>query len=60
VTVTTGGSIGGVLRRSVGSWVFAMFIFLGQAGTTVKGAYNVLVSMSIISYFIPYRLMLPR
>ncbi len=33
------------------------FIFLGQAGTTVKGAYDVLVSMSIISYFIPYLLM---
>jgi glutamate:GABA antiporter len=27
---------------------------LGQAGTTVRGAYDVLVSMSIISYFIPY------
>jgi glutamate:GABA antiporter len=34
--------------------VAAVFIFLGQAGTTVKGAYDVLVSMSIISYFIPY------
>ncbi len=28
--------------------------FLGQAGTTVKGAYDLLVSMSIITYFIPY------
>lgn len=27
---------------------------LGQAGTTVRGAYDVLVSMSIITYFIPY------
>jgi glutamate:GABA antiporter len=27
---------------------------LGQAGTTVRGAYNVLVSMSVISLFIPY------
>ncbi len=27
---------------------------LGQAGTTVKGAYNVLVSMSVISLFLPY------
>ena len=35
----------------------AVFIFPGQAGTTVKGAYDVLVSMSIISYFIPYLLM---
>jgi amino acid transporter len=32
----------------------ALFIFLGQAGTTVKGAYDVLVSMGIITYFIPY------
>jgi amino acid transporter len=37
--------------------IAAIFIFLGQAGTTVKGAYDVLVSMSIISYFIPYLLM---
>ncbi len=34
--------------------VAAVFIFLGQAGTTVRGAYDVLVSMSIIAYFIPY------
>jgi glutamate:GABA antiporter len=27
---------------------------LGQAGTSVRGAYDVLVSMSIISYFIPF------
>jgi glutamate:GABA antiporter len=27
---------------------------LSQAGTSVRGAYNVLVSMSIIAYFIPY------
>jgi glutamate:GABA antiporter len=31
-----------------------VFIFLGQAGTTVKGAYDVLVSMGIIAYEIPY------
>jgi amino acid transporter len=37
--------------------VAAVFIFLGQAGTTVKGAYDVLVSMSIIGYFIPYLFM---
>jgi len=29
-------------------------ILLGQAGTSVNGAYEVLVSMGIISYFIPY------
>lgn len=37
--------------------VAAIFIFLGQAGTTVKGAYDVLVSITIISYFIPYLFM---
>jgi glutamate:GABA antiporter len=37
--------------------VAAVFILLGQAGTTVKGAYDVLVSMAIISYFIPYLFM---
>jgi amino acid transporter len=37
--------------------IAALFIFLGQAGTSVKGAYDVLVSMSIISYFIPYLFM---
>ena len=37
--------------------IAAVFIFLGQAGTSVKGAYDVLVSMSIISYFIPYLFM---
>jgi amino acid transporter len=37
--------------------IAAVFIFLGQAGTTVKGAYDVLVSMAIISYFLPYLFM---
>jgi glutamate:GABA antiporter len=32
----------------------AIFIFLGQAGTSVKGAYEVLVSIGVIFYFIPY------
>jgi glutamate:GABA antiporter len=31
-----------------------IFIFLGQAGTSVKGAYDVLVSMGVVFYFIPY------
>ncbi|MGB8986798.1 MAG: APC family permease, partial [Candidatus Sulfotelmatobacter sp.] len=30
-----------------------LFVFLGQAGTSVRGAYDVLVSMGIITYFIP-------
>ena len=37
--------------------IAAGFILLGQAGTSVKGAYDVLVSMAIISYFIPYLFM---
>ena len=37
--------------------IAALFIFLGQAGTSVKGAYDVLVSMAIIGYFIPYLFM---
>jgi amino acid transporter len=36
------------------SAIGAVFIFLGQAGTSVKGAYDVLVSMGVITYFIPY------
>lgn len=32
----------------------AVFVFLGQAGTSVKGAYDVLVSMGVITYCIPY------
>lgn len=27
---------------------------LGQAGTTVRGAYEVMVSMGVLSYFVPY------
>ena len=34
--------------------VGVLFIFLGQAGTSVKGAYDVLASMTVITYFIPY------
>jgi len=36
------------------AFVAALFVFLGQAGTSVKGAYDALVSMSVISYFIPF------
>ena len=35
----------------------ALFAWLGQAGTSVKGAYDILVSLGVISYFIPYVLM---
>ena len=33
-----------------------MFCILGQAGTGVKGAYDVLVSMGIIAAFLPFAL----
>jgi glutamate:GABA antiporter len=32
----------------------AAFALLGQAGTSVRGAYDVLVSLSVISLFLPY------
>jgi amino acid transporter len=35
----------------------AIFAILGQAGTTVKGAYDILVSMGVIAFFIPYAMM---
>ncbi len=36
-------------------WLLGViFIFLGQAGTSVKGAYDVMASMTVITYFIPY------
>jgi len=31
-----------------------VFIFLGQAGTSINGAYDVMVSMGVLTYFIPY------
>jgi glutamate:GABA antiporter len=31
-----------------------LFIFLGQAGTSVRGAYDVLVSIGVITYMVPY------
>jgi amino acid transporter len=37
--------------------IAGVFIFLGQAGTTVRGAYDALVSMGIIAYFIPFLFM---
>src|SRR6202041_1198959 len=34
--------------------VGVIFIFISQAGTSVYGTYEILVSMGIITYFIPY------
>ena len=41
---------------AIGSYGLAGIIvaLLSQAGTSVRGAYDVLVSMSIITYFLPY------
>jgi glutamate:GABA antiporter len=39
---------------AVQTGIAGIFVLLGQAGTSVKGAYDVLVSMGIITYFIPY------
>ena len=37
--------------------IAGLFIFLGQARTSVRGAYEALVSMGIIAYFIPFLFM---
>src|SRR5438445_4601970 len=37
--------------------IAGLFIFLGQAGTSVHGAYDALVSIGIIAYFIPFLFM---
>jgi amino acid transporter len=37
--------------------IAGLFIFLGQAKTSVHGAYEALVSMGIIAYFIPFLFM---
>ena len=37
--------------------IAGLFVFLGQAGTSVHGAYDALVSMGIIAYFIPFLFM---
>jgi len=38
----------------VQSALSALFVLLSQAGTGVKGAYDALVAMSVISYFVPF------
>jgi amino acid transporter len=37
--------------------ISAVFVVLGQAGTSVRGAYDVLVSMSVVTYFVPFLFM---
>ena len=43
----------------VQSAITAVFVFVGQAGTSVRGAYDALVSMTIIWYFIPFLFLFP-
>lgn len=37
--------------------ITVVLIIVGQAGTDIRGAYHVMISMSIIAYFIPFLLM---
>lgn len=46
-----------VLALAVQGLGSALFIVLGQAGASVEVAYEALVSMAVIAYFIPYLLM---
>jgi amino acid transporter len=42
------------IAMAVQAVLAAIFIFLGQAGTSVKGAYDFLVGMGVVSYFLPF------
>jgi amino acid transporter len=60
------GFLPGVFRRIHPRWhtpyasvlaqglIGMVFVFLGQAGTSVRGAYDVLVSIGVITYMVPY------
>lgn len=37
--------------------IAALFVVMGQAGTTVRSAYGILVNMAIITFFLPYAMM---
>ncbi len=43
-----------IVALATQSTIAALFVFLGQAGTTVKGAYDVLVSMMVIAVLLPF------
>jgi amino acid transporter len=49
-----GTPVAALVVQGVGALVFAV---LGQMGSSVKSAYDFLVSMGVITYFIPYALM---
>lgn len=42
------------VAMAVQALLAAVFVFLGQAGTSVRGAYDFLVGMGVISYFLPF------
>jgi glutamate:GABA antiporter len=42
------------IAMAVQAVLAGIFIFLGQAGTSVKGAYDFLVGMGVLSYFLPF------
>jgi glutamate:GABA antiporter len=42
------------IAMAVQALLAGIFIFLGQAGTSVKGAYDFLVGVGVISYFLPF------
>jgi len=42
------------LAMAVQAALAGIFILLGQAGTSVRGAYDFLVGMGVISYFLPF------
>jgi amino acid transporter len=46
-----GSPVAALLTQSA---IAAVFIFLGQAGTTVKGAYEVLVSSTVVITMVPF------
>jgi amino acid transporter len=46
-----------VLALTVQVVIAAVFTVLGQAGTSVKAAYDILVNMVIIAFFVPYAFM---
>lgn len=49
-----GTPVAALVVQGVGA---ALFAALGQAGASVKGAYDFLVSMGVITYFVPFLLM---
>src|SRR5207245_2683272 len=49
-----GTPVAALVVQGVGAVLFAV---LGQLGSSVKNAYDFLVSMGVITYFIPYLLM---